>query len=160
MKVILERPDCIRILEEHFGSKFEEGDILIRADPLEIEIRNVPVPASEKNAAPAPVSTPTAAIAVSARDLEAPTPVANASADDRELVERRADANASADPPPPGDDEMGSMAVSGSPMSVIQQSRELQAQLDRERQANNGGLQRQMGPNVSLSPPTNFENEV
>lgn len=146
MKVILERPDCIRILEEHFGSKFEEGDITIRADPLEIEIRNVTVPASEKSASPVPA-------VATAKELSEPVPVANASSDDREVVAKRADANASADPPPPGDDEMGSVDVSGSPASVLQQSRELQAQLDRER----GAPQRRGG---SSTAPTSFENEV
>jgi hypothetical protein len=143
MKVILEEQDLMRILEEHFGSEFKAGDIVIRADPFEVEVRNVPVPASEKGEA-----RPAAP-----RTEVPPTALPSASDDDTELVARRADADATTDPPPPGNDETSLMDASGTPASIIQQSKALEQQLERER-----GAPRRKGG--SATPPTNFQNEV
>lgn len=155
MKVILEQPDLIHILEEHFGSAFEPGDIVVRASPFEVEVRNVPVPASEKSATPLPPPR-TAPLRTTEEDLdEELARLPRASAEDTELVARRADADASPEPPPPGNDETATTDISGSPLSVIQQSQELERQLERER---NGASPRRRGG--SSKAPTNFQDEV
>lgn len=150
MKVTLERADLIAILKEHFGSDFRSEDIVIRADPFEVEVRNVSMPASEKHAAPAPSTR------ASVDPETAYAAVPNASSEDAELVLRRADADATVDPPPPGNDELGTTSVAGSPLSIIQQSRELEMQLERER--NSGTAPQRRGG--STKAPTNFQDEV
>lgn len=133
MKVTLEKDDLIQILADHFGSNFDTENITIRSDPFEIEVRNVPLPPSEKSAATLPPE-------VVVRDV--PVAVSRASPDDLAVVLRRADADVSVDPPPPGNDDNDVIAVSGSPLSVVQQSRELEERMKRERppERRRGGL--------------------
>ena len=126
MKVTLEKEDLIQILSEHFGSEFDVENITIRADPFEIEVRNVPMPASEKKIPDAPKPVP-----------DAPVVVSSASPEDFAIVSRRADSDATTTPPPPGSDEN----EDGSPMSVIQRSREIELSGAREKQnRRRGGL--------------------
>lgn len=149
MKVILERPDIKHILELHFGSSFADEDVVIRADPFEVEVRNIPVPPSENDGTPtttAQVSRPTPA-------GKAP-PAYTPNDDDAALVAQRADADAYVDPPPPGNDETDITSVTGSPLALIQQSRQLEEQLNRERPRT---PQRRGG---SSQAPTNFQDEL
>lgn len=129
MKVTLEKADLIQILAEHFGSDFDVENITIRSEPFEIEVRNVPLPPSEKVTAPA---TEPARLPVDAPRAMA-LPAVVTSPDDVLLVARRADADASVVPPPPGNDENDDLEVTGSPLSVLQQSRALEEQLKRDR---------------------------
>lgn len=133
MKVTLEKDDLIQILAEHFGSDFDTSNITIRSDPFEIEVRNVPLPASEKSA---PVTTPEMTV----RDT--PVAVSRASPDDLAVVMRRADSDVSVEPPPPGNDDNDVSEVTGSPLSVLQQSRQLEESLRRDKPAarRRGGL--------------------
>lgn len=124
MKVTLEKDDLIQILAEHFGSDFDAENITIRSDPFEIEVRNVPLPASEK-------ATPQVPEPVVVRDL--PITTSRVAADDVAVVMRRADADASVNPPPPGNDDSDISDVSGSPIALIQQSRELEERLRRDK---------------------------
>lgn len=123
MKVTLEKDDLIQILAEHFGSEFDVNNITIRTDPLEIEVRNVPLPASEK--------TPVRG-RIDPLVHEEPVVVAQASADDVAVVLRRADSDATVVPPPPGNDETDGDSL-GSPLSVVEQSRALEDRLRREK---------------------------
>lgn len=140
MKVTLEKNDLIQILAEHFGSDFDTENITIRSDPFEIEVRNVPLPASEK-------ASPAAEVPVI---RETPVQVSQVSADDLAVVMRRADANATVTPPPPGNDDTDVSEVSGSPMSVLQQSKALEEKLRRERVPRRSGGQ-------STPPPYSSE---
>jgi hypothetical protein len=135
MKVTLEKEDLIQILAEHFGSDFDVGNITIRSDPFEIEVRNVPLPASEKTVS---VHVPE----ISVRERSVPVAVSQVSPDDVAVVSRRADADATVDPPPPGNDDNDVADVTGSPLSVVQQSRELEERLKRDKPAarRRGGL--------------------
>ncbi len=148
MKAILERPDVIQILCEHFGSDFDESNITIQTDPFQIEIRNIPVPSSEKPTTPAVRQVPRAE---TVRPPPEPQPVTRE--EDAALIAKRADGNATLEPPPPGDDEHEGIDVSGSPAAILEQSRSLEAQLTHEK----GPPQRRGG---SARAPKNFEEEL
>jgi len=148
MKVILETADLIRIIGAHFGSEFDTENVTIRTDPFEVEVRGIPLPTGEKAPSAPPRTTPPPRMTL----VDDPEPFAP-DADDAERVARRADDNASVDPPPPGMDESEAMDVNGSPMALIEQSRRLQAELDQNRPA----PQRKGG---SSRAPTDFHDEV
>lgn len=131
MKMILERKDVIAIMEQHFQETFDV-DKIVMPEQFEIEIHGIPLPPSmasrSSSRAPADEDAPPRRRPAVVSATATPEELEAAAA----LVARRADGDASTDDPPPGNDEMGSTEVSGSPMSVLQQSRELQAQLDRD----------------------------
>ena len=150
MKVILEASDLIRILGAHFGAEFDPENVTIRTDPFEVEVRGIPLPEAEKTTLPAArTDEPRVARRV---DPEAPT-VHRTSEEEAALVAQRSDADASVDPPPPGMDETDATGASGSPLSLIQQSKQLEAKLERDRppRGRRGGSNR---------APTNFQDEV
>lgn len=149
MKVILEADDLIRILGAHFGAEFDPENVTIKTDPFEVEVRKIPLPESERTAA-----APLRAENVSARQVRVVPPAAleTYSAEAAELVAARADSDASSDPPPPGVDESGSLDAAGSPLALLEQSKRLEAELERSlpRQRRGG----------SAHPPSDFQDEV
>ena len=147
MKVILEAADLIRILGAHFGAEFDPENVTIKTDPFEVEVRGIPLPESERVSLQS--ARPTDNVRVSRHvDPVAPPP----SNDDDALVAARADGDASAEPPPPGMDETDALGASGSPMSLIEQSRKLEAELERDQpRRRRGGSER---------APINFQDEV
>ena len=149
MKVILEAADLIKILGVHFGAEFDPENVTIKTDPFEVEVRGIPLPESERVSLPTARPDSTAARVARHTDTERP---ALYSAEDAALVAARADDDASADPPPPGMDATSVLNAAGSPLSLIEQSRRLQAELDRDRKA-----QRRGG---SAKPPGDFHDEV
>lgn len=149
MKVILEAADLIRILGAHFGAEFDPENVTIKTDPFEVEVRGIPLPEAEK------ATLPAARVEGSPR-IQRPDPetlyVPRNSAEEAELVARRADGDASVDPPEPGTDDSDAMSASGSPLSLIEQSKKLEAELERDRpRRRKGGSDR---------APTNFQDEV
>lgn len=47
MRIILERAEIIQILNEKFETTFDPNSVIIRTDPFEVELRDVPFPAPE-----------------------------------------------------------------------------------------------------------------
>lgn len=127
--MIIERDDVLAILNSHFGEEFDVENIEMPKE-FEIIVKGIPLPPSARRSA-RPVEEP-----VRARPAR-PSPAEDvstltASPEEEALVSKRADADASVDPPPPGMDDTEALGASGSPLSLIEQSRRLEAQLERE----------------------------
>lgn len=137
MKVILETADLIKIIGAHFGAQFDEQNVSISTEPFEVEVRGIPLPASEKKAKP-PGRT---------ESYEPPPEATYADPQDSELVARRADAGATTEPPPPGLDADGL-----SPADLLRRSQQLEQELDGD-----APRQRRGG---SARPPADFYDEV
>jgi hypothetical protein len=148
MKVILEAADLIRILGAHFGAEFDPENVTIKTDPFEVEVRGIPLPESERGPMSVPRAEPT--VHRSMRHTDPESTIYNT--EDTALVAARADGDASAEPPPPGTDATVALDASGSPLALIEQSKQLEAELDRNR-----SRQRRGG---SSKPPGDFRDEV
>jgi hypothetical protein len=44
MRIILEKKEIVQILGKHFESNFDPDSVIIRTDPLEVELRDIPMP--------------------------------------------------------------------------------------------------------------------
>jgi hypothetical protein len=155
MKVLLGPDDLLDILCQHFDSEFTRETVRI-PDELEIVINDVPVPASERRTGttptrtvPPPRSTPAA---LRTADPDNP-PITDPTETDLEKYAARGDPDASLDAPTPGADGFVGESVAGSPRAILEQSRELEARLERER----GPKQRKGG---TAKPPTSFNEEL
>lgn len=147
MKVILEAADLIRILGAHFGAEFDPENVTIKTDPFEVEVRGIPLPESERVSLPTTRTSPSKVTQYF--DPEGP---AHNNAEAAALIAARADANASAEPPPPGMDETDALGASGSPMSLIEQSKQLETELERNKPRRRRG--------GSSQAPGDFHDEV
>jgi hypothetical protein len=133
MRVILEKSDLIKVLENHFGEKFPPEMVQVRADPFEVELTGIPLVSSTPEGAPVPPVPPRRPASrpssegdgldgkwdVSSPDAEGP---------DAEVIRLRAERNVSTEPPPFTADEMAD-----DPGAISAQSRRLQEELDQGR---------------------------
>lgn len=120
MRLILEKNEIVTILGKHFEANLDPDKVIIRTDPFEIEVCELPL-----TDAPPP------------KDDENVVPLAprraSVSPRNEEPVKRRADDNASTEPPPPGDDGTGTGANPDiSPAAMLAASKQLEMELARE----------------------------
>lgn len=120
MRLILEKNEIVTILGKHFEANLDPDKVIIRTDPFEIEVCELPLtdappPKDDENVVP-----------LASRRVSAPPR-------NEEPVKRRADDNASTEPPPPGDDGTGTGANPDiSPAAMLAASKQLEMELARE----------------------------
>ncbi len=153
MKMTIEREDLIAILREHFDTDFDIQNIEMPAE-FEIVVKGIPLPPSARaqsrlGDAPSRPPPPTSTSSATVYALPtAPNP------QDQAYIARRADADATVDPPPPGVDDSELLGnAAGSPANLLQRSRELEAELTATLPAS----RRQGG---SPTPPGSFTEEL
>ena len=61
MRLILEKEEIVSILSKHFDAKLDPERVVIRTDPLEIEVCGLPLSGSTKAPEP-PISVPPSAL--------------------------------------------------------------------------------------------------
>lgn len=54
MKLILEKAEIVKVLSAHFGAKFDPEKVVIRTEPFEIELHDLPLSDPEPPAAKKP----------------------------------------------------------------------------------------------------------
>lgn len=141
MRLILEKNEIITILGKHFDAELDPNNVIIRTDPLEIEVCGLPLSSSEappSNVVPLPQSLP-----------GGKTPKGAAPARPRD------DADASPEPPPPGNDGTETSDESVHPATVMAASKELEKQLEQE----NPKLARRSG-RWSETAPSSQDDEI
>lgn len=120
MRVILEKPEIIEILNKHFDSEFQEDMVIIRTEPVfEIELRGISMGGGSTR-----------------RTASAPPPIRgeeSTSDDETALFHERAHGpNASLEPPEPGADGLGGVDTVDSPLALVQRSKEIAESLERQ----------------------------
>lgn len=147
MRLILEKAEIVSILGKHFEANFDPGDVIIRTDPFEIELRGLPL----GDAPPKQVEEETNVVPLPTR-----LPYKDRVEEDTTPPKQRADPGASNETPPPGDDGLGGGSTAEvHPAAVLAQSKALEAELDRE----NPQLKRRSG-NYSHTDPEGFKDEI
>lgn len=121
MRLILEKHEIIAILGKHFDTDLDPENVIIRTDPLEIEVRGLPLATSDS---PPKEENNVEELRPKLRKVP------------EEEVERpkkvRADEDATTDPPPPGSDGVAGSDDVIHPASVLAASKQLERQLDQE----------------------------
>ena len=141
MRLILEKDEIVAILGKHFEVELDPDKVIIKTDPFEIEVSGIPMTDSP------PKETNVVAL-----------PKANGgrtSVYTKEPPQLRADADASTEPPPPGNDGADVSEESVHPAAVLARSKELEEQLNRE----NPKLARRSGRWSEIAP-TSQDDEV
>ena len=145
MRLILEKSEIVMILSRHFDAVLDPEKVIIRTDPLEIEVCGLPLGSEDS----APKREDNVVMMEPARRQPKPSDV--------EKVKRRDDPDASVEPPPPGRDggeETDEPGGGMHPAAILAASKKLEEELDRERNQNptrKGGSSR---------APTDFNDEV
>jgi hypothetical protein len=154
MRLVLERADLLKILGAQLKVVLTDDQVVIRTEgAFEVEINGIPMGQEMLAGDDTPPKRP----------VRAPPPVdeirlklADTVAEDAELAARRADAEASTEPPPGGTDgQEVTEAGGGSPLAIVQRSRQLEAELERNRPARL--VRRGGGSSVA---PTDMKGEV
>lgn len=166
MRIILEKKELLEILGKHFETVFDDDNVIIRTEPFEVELRKITMPTAEE--APKPKPQQAAPLVVPATEIpEGPKMVngfivtpPSVIPENPELLEMRSN-DGEAEPPPPGSDGFGGSGSAGdaSPASLIQRSRELAAEIDR----NNPALAEQnkrIRRGNAKEPSTDFDKEI
>jgi hypothetical protein len=142
MRLILEKNEIVAILGKHFEVTLDPEKVIIKTDPLEIEVSGIPM-------SDAPNKEPSNVVAISAQTRR---PAQTAVSEEAVL---RDDTNATTDPPEPGDDGLGGPGADVHPAAVLAASKELEKQLEQE----NPQLKRRAGRGSSKAPE-DFKDEI
>jgi hypothetical protein len=152
MRLILEKSEIVAILGKHFDVELDPEKVLIRTDPLEIEVCGLPMadaakPKEETNVVSLRKSSRAAVEEEEEEEEEDIEPKA--------LARQRDDPDASDEPPPPGNDGIELSNDSVHPASVLAASKALEHELDRK----NPQLARRSGRWSSIAP-TDSKDEI
>lgn len=117
MRLILEKAEIVKIVGKHFDADLDPDSVVIRTDPLEIEVSGIPLPERE----PAPENV-----------THLPKPRREATP-----PRTRDDKNATIESPPPGVDEIETdEEATAEALALVEQSRQLEKELtDKPRRA-------------------------
>lgn len=159
MRLILDQNDIRRIISEHFDIADGAATLEVKTNPFEVIIGGIPVPTSEtKERREANIVAPTPAVAEKNEEPE----VGDEEASQRAEALREEGFDVSAEPPPPGTDDIEggpTQSGAGSLQALIARSHDLAAQIERE----NPNLSRPRlsgGIHGSSKPPGNFRDET
>lgn len=138
MRLILEKEDLLQVLEKHFTETFDREKVQVRADPFEVELMGLPLPAPENEPTPSkktgsskPPQEPVprrgeeASLVARGWEVTDPRPVHEPTVDERPLGR-----NASFEAPPVSADE-----TNDNPATIVQASVHLTAELEQQRNA-------------------------
>jgi hypothetical protein len=150
MKLTLEKSDLISILEKHFDVKLKAENVVVRPDPLEIEVSGIPLVEVD---APRPSNV----VELPERQKTAMSEDAATVYDGKEIVAARDDPDATTEAPPYDPDEVGHQeAADLHPAAIIEESKRLAAELDKK----NPNLAKRAPRGGSHKPPGDFKDEV
>jgi len=143
MRLILEKNEIIAILGKHFDAELDPEKVIIRTEPLEIEVCGLPLASGDSPPPRENTNVVTMKPSKPVNGIEAPKTVAK----------ERDDSDATDEPPPPGNDGTETSNESVHPASVLAASKELEAKLDKE----NPKLARRSGRWSEIAPSTQDE---
>jgi len=145
MRLILEKSEIVAILGKHFDVNLDPEKVLIRTEPLEIEVCGLPM----TDAAPPKEETNVLPLKKTARAAVEQEAVP------REPARQRDDPDTSDEPPPPGNDGVELSNESVHPASVMAASKALEQELERK----NPQLARRSGRWSNIAP-TDSKDEI
>ena len=155
MRLVLEKEEILEVIAKHFKIKIDPDRVVIRTDPLEVELSGLPlVEDSTPSKRSSKVMSDPPAI-VSSEDAVAPE-------EEEKLIALRSDRSATAEPPPPGADYLESTSSEKGgglhPAAVLEVSKQLEAELNKENPSL--ALQQKKYASRSEVAPTDFTEEV
>lgn len=125
MRLILEKADLLKIIEDHLDEKFDPDVVKVRADPFEVELMGLPPPESQAKRQP----RRSGRVEGDPEDKPHGSPAFTAPGEEEEeMPGRNLGPGATHTPPPPGSDEMD-----GDPAEILRKAQEIEEQLARER---------------------------
>jgi len=145
MRLILEKDEIVTILGKHFDVALDPERVIIRTDPLEIEVSGIPM-----SDAPTKEETNVVSLNTTARRQS------QARDEEEKVAVLRDDPDATTEPPPPGKDGTeGEGNADVHPAAVLAASKALENELDRE----NPQLKRRAGKWSAIAPK-DFNDEI
>jgi hypothetical protein len=147
MRLILEKNEIVAILGKHFDVELDPEKVIIKTDPLEIEVSGIPMTDAQPREETNVVTLRSGPGTYSA--------VKSSAVDPTDIVKKRDDPDATTEPPTPGDDDLGGPGQDLHPAAVLAASKALERQLEQE----NPLLKRRAGRGTSRAPE-GFENEI
>jgi len=129
MRLVLDKEDLVRVLEQHFGERLDPARVQVRTNPLEVELSGIPLTVSAEAAEPKSEEDRGRELGL-AEGFTGPTYVkpAPSGMEDPELARSRAERNVSFTPPPFAAEE-----TLDDPAAVVRQSEALALDLSKER---------------------------